>query len=403
MEIVFDALRVICSTTSRLNDFLTSGDPVKPYHVSPEIQKVIDSLQTKDVYNFSAHLTTISNMANNQPSTPNNNAKDFLTGDDVHFLNMTINNDINRNDAVTNDLILLDNQRTATSNPDNFNCSTNSLNSENLSSPMQTSTDMFMDSEVLSTDMASNDSHSPKTNDVNIKKFEAIYGSNETFSNTKSDQSLLNSSCESSPVHKSNRDYKKTKKFKSKKYFGVKTLQSIFNKHDGYSDISSNASDCPDDERSEPAKITEVKVADTPKPEVSVQNTNDTPNLTENTSPTSANQAETPSDTTTYKYRTILTETSPQFEENIHSFLSEIFMKNFQTPDTPETTATTSKMGTKRYLRVGKALRLCSNEDNVAALNDYEQRREKLLARYVYNSNSLSADGEGNPDFGTPV
>ncbi|XP_017783219.1 PREDICTED: uncharacterized protein LOC108567333 [Nicrophorus vespilloides] len=323
-----------------------SEDPAKQFQVSPEIQKVIDSLQT----NF-------------------NNSNDILTGNEMHYLDA--NNEINRNTSKfsNGDLILLDNLNDNYKKVDNtLNCSSNSLNSENLSSPMQTSTDMFLDSEVLSTDVASNDSQSPKDitkfTYIPEAKYEEEYASNDT---TKSDQSLLNSSCDSSPVHKQSRDYKKSKKYKTKKYFGVKTLQSIFNKHDGYSDISSAASDVPEELPKEEVKEAEGEEEEEPK----------------------------------FKYKTI-TETSPQFEENIHNFLSDIFMKNFQTPDTPDANAATSKMGTKRYLRVGKALRLCPNEETVN-ISEYEQRREKLLARYVYNSNSLSADGEGNPDFGTPV
>lgn len=299
----------------------------------------------------------------------------------------------NLNDEVqTTDLILIDNRtdniikledfkktNDISNIEDNLNCSSNSLNSENLSSPMQTSTDVFLDSEVLSTDAASNDSQSPKnvqTSDKQdakaFKEFSFNYGktstyiSSDNFSNPKSDQSLLNSdeSCDSSPVHKFNRDYKK--KHKPKKYFGVKTLQSIFSKHDGYSDISSTTSEIGEE------------VADK----------------------AGGSKAEEVVDNVVALCKSS-TETTPQFEENIHNLLSEMFVKNFQPPE-----SVSRPTGTRKYfslhgqnLRVGKALRLCPNEE----LADSEQRKEKLLARYVYNANSCNVDGVGDPDFGTPV
>lgn len=324
-----------------------------------------------------------SELTNQKYTTPNHNQtyKDALN---------------NLNDASdeiqTTDLILIDNRTdniikledfkksNDISNIEDLNCSSNSLNSENLSSPMQTSTDVFLDSEMLSTDVASNDSQSPKniqTADKNeVKNFNFNYGkpatyvSSDTFSNPKSDQSLLNSdeSCDSSPVHKINRDYKK--KHKPKKYFGVKTLQSIFNKHDGYSDISSTASEFGEETK------------------------------TESRESTSERNAEEVVDNVVALCKSS-TETTPQFEENIHNLLSEMFVKNFQPPE-----SVSRPTGTKKYfslhgqnLRVGKALRLCPNED----LTDSEQRKEKLLARYVYNANSCNVDGVGDPDFGTPV
>ncbi|KAK4880020.1 hypothetical protein RN001_008166 [Aquatica leii] len=278
---------------------------------------------------------------------------------------------------------------------ENLNCSTNSLISDNLSSPMQTSTDVFLDSEILSTDAASNDSHSPKNTEkkseislLEVKRFNefclsykpTLYASNENVSNVKSDQSLLNSaeSCDSSPVHKINRDYKKsTKKYKSKKHFGVKTLQSIFSRRDGYSDISSTASELGDDV-------------------VTLQDQKETFNDC--------------SETVLSKSAT--TDLTPQFEENLHQFLSETFSKNFSTLDANASSITINKStGSKKYfklngqnLRIGKALRLCPNDDFSDKTNsDTDQKKDKLLARYVYNSNLLSADGIGDPDFGTPV
>lgn len=291
-------------------------------------------------------------------------------------------------DNVTNNVIKLENFRKVDILDDeNFNCSTTSLNSDNFSSPMQTSTDVFLDSELLSTDIASNDSQSPKnvqiesTTKANFSfkdqpAFKAqIYTSNESLSNPKSDQSLLNSaeSCGSSPVHKNhNRDYKKVQRKHKKKYFGVKTLQSIFNKHDGYSDISSTASE---------DLLETTRVIDNNKVENSGR-----------------------------KCNKFFADTSPQFEENIHSILSDIFVKNFSPPEPSNISAISlnKTIGTKKYfslhgqnLRVGKALRLCPNNDDDLAEN--EQRKEKLLARYVYNAHSINADGVGDPDFGTPV
>lgn len=342
-------------------------------------------------------LNNISTCVSNNNKSPETTVKDFAN---------------NIFDIDTNDLILVDNATSNViklenfkrvdvfSNMDNhFNTSTNSLNSENLSSPMQTSTDVYLDSEVLSTDMASNDSHSPKNLqtqndqpafdykdrvlDIDLIKYfvkqPQLYTSNESLSNAKTDQSLLNSggSCDSSPLHKLNRDYKKQKKHK-KKYFGVKTLQSIFNKHDGYSDVSTTASENGDEVSHHEPKRVEEK-----------------------TQPAS----------TTNKDHPLYPETSPQFEENIHTLLSDIFLKNFSPglEQACSNVSLTKSIGSKKYfslhgqnLRVGKALTLCPNEQYTDIVEN-EQRKEKLLARYVYNANSINADGVGDPDFGTPV
>ncbi|KAL1497041.1 hypothetical protein ABEB36_008069 [Hypothenemus hampei] len=303
-------------------------------------------------------------------------------------------------DNATNNIIKLENFKKVdvfATIESNFNCSANSLISENLSSPMQTSTDVYVDSEILSTDIASNDSHSPKnlqndlqsskafnydTNVITIEnnpRNSQIYLSNESLANNlKSDQSLLNSDEESgssSPIHnKQNRNYKKQKKVR-KKYFGVKTLQSIFNKHDGYSDISTTASELGEETTQEVgAKL--VNVPAPPQKPHKMEKIN----------------------------KVVCHETSPQFEEHVHNIISDILTK--ATPVEPILKPTLAP--SKKYfsihgqnLRVSKALRLCPNDD----LNDdqQEQRKEKLLARYVYNANSLNVDGVGDPDFGTPV
>ncbi|CAG9863374.1 unnamed protein product [Phyllotreta striolata] len=275
----------------------------------------------------------------------------------------------------TNDLVLVDN---ATNNiiklenfkmvdvlstiDDNYNTSTNSLNSDNLSSPMQTSTDVYVDSEI-----ASNDSRSPKNPQSGKFDYEESCSAVSAKSDlSKSDQSLLNSdSSGSSPVRQPGRDYKKQKKHK-KRYFGVKTLQSIFNKRDGYSDVSTTASELGEEQAVGQAAA--LQLADV---------------------------------------------TSPQFEENIHNLLSDIFVKRFPLEQpgngSSKGCANPNAAGPKKYfslhgqnLRVGKALRLCPNEDLLAD-DDVDLRKEKLLARYVYNTNSSSADGVGDPDFGTPV
>uniref|UniRef100_A0A6P7HCY9 Uncharacterized protein LOC114349341 n=1 Tax=Diabrotica virgifera virgifera TaxID=50390 RepID=A0A6P7HCY9_DIAVI len=347
--------------------------------------------RTPESSSGSRHITTFDitkNISNNNDS-PEATTKNITTNNAYSV----DTNDLVLIDNVTNNIIKLENFKKVdilATLENTCNTSTNSLNSENLSSPMQTSTDVYLDSEIVSTDLASNDSQSPKNvqepfkpkfnydkhNMVNtqpeslVSKLK-IYGSNESLSNPKSDQSLLNSedSCGSSPVHKLSREYKKQKKHK-KKYFGVKTLQSIFNKHDGYSDISTTASEFGDD----PPQL-ELKETDIVAP---------------------ANHS---------KYSDI----SPQFEENIHSLLSDIFVKHFPVVGSEQnaTLNLNKSVGTKKYfslhgqnLRVGKALRLCPNEEFTE--NDSEQRKEKLLARYVYNANS-SADGIGDPDFGTPV
>ncbi|KAG5900142.1 hypothetical protein JTB14_012815 [Gonioctena quinquepunctata] len=331
----------------------------------------------------------ISNISIHQT---NNNKSPVMTTKNMENDNVYTNmNDLVLIDNTTNNIIKLENFKKINMFPnmeDNYNTSTNSLNSENLSSPMQTSTDVYLDSEILSTDLASNDSQSPKNlqTDKNTVKFSyessmvgvpkfakktELYTSNDSLSNPKSDQSLLDSgeSCASSPLHKPTREYKKQKKHR-KKYFGVKTLQSIFNKHDGYSDISTTASEFGDEPLPAVVKKPENKV-----------------------------------EAKMYKYP----ETSPQFEENIHNLLSDIFVKNFPlSSESASSLALSKSVGTKKYfslhgqnLRVGKALRLCPNEEYADV--DLEQRKEKLLARYVYNANSLNADGVGDPDFGTPV
>ncbi|KAK9869725.1 hypothetical protein WA026_003462 [Henosepilachna vigintioctopunctata] len=305
---------------------------------------------------------------------------------------------INKDDiSVISDILLADNSKDLiqfedvnTCNNENFNSSLNSLTSENFSSPMQTSTDMILDSEILSTDIASNDSHSPKNlqTDTSMKKlnyiakFGNVCASNDSLCDPKSDQSLLNSdeSCGSSPVRKNKRDFRKPQRKLKKKYFGVKTLQSIFNKHDGYSDVSTTASDYED----------EKKVSSTE-------------NHKEKGNPKEGSE-----ETTIYKCKAVYTDTSPQFEENVHNILSDIFVKNFPNTNVETITPSVQKpIVNKKYfsfhgqnLRVGKALRLCPNENNDLG---NEQRKEKLLARYVYNSNSSSGDGVGDPFFGTPV
>lgn len=373
--------------------------------------------------------------------------------------------DKNTNNFVENNSnhmsIELDNRNTGLKKEDNFNCSTNSLTSENLSSPMQTSTDNMIDSEL-----ASNDSHSPKSmqnlnsntkiitagqghqsmnynyghNLLEIKKFNEfcssydkpkLYSSNETFSNPKSDQSLLNSaeSCDSSPIHKVTKEYiprKQPKKLKSKKTFGVKTLQAIFNKNDGYSDISSTNSDFGDesyslnDNKIESHILTSQPVAKNDKPLVLQKQLSCPQNLEIVKKADDTSLLSTNAELANFLSKPILTEISPQFEKNIHTFLSETFEKKSRSSN-PEVTLpnfSVSNIGNKKYfmfngqnVRVGKALRLCPNEDlvdknftgeNLSAEQKIAQR-EKLLARYVYNTNSVHVDGIGDPDFGTPV
>lgn len=331
--------------------------------------------------------------------------------DNVIQTPFNINNNNNNNNDETGNLIELDNY----ANTQNINCSNNSLNSENLSSPMQTSTDIFIDSELLSTDLTSNDSQSPKNIvqnpneetrnfDFDCNKIVDIYASTETFSHTKSDQSLLNSEESSeedshSPIRKLNRDYKKvnSKKHKTKKYFGVKTLQSIFSKYDGYSDISSTASgDFCDDLSHNNTNKADVEENDNRQEMINVEDENEN------------------------KCDGARFETTEQFEENIHNILSEMFTKNFSNLDyhhhnnqqSAQSSITVNKtIGNKKHfkmygqqLRVGKALRLCPNDELGKRNNLTEnERKEKLLARYVYNANSIGADGVGDPDFGTPV
>lgn len=280
-------------------------------------------------------------------------------------------------DNRTDNVIKLENFKKSNELSENFNCSSNSLNSENLSSPMQTSTDIFLES----TDVASNDSQSPKIvqNDaenglLEMKKFnEFCFNNASTSSDTKSDKSLLNSSSDDggSPVHRgANRDYKKPpKKHRPKKYFGVTTLQSIFsNKRNGYSDISSTASE---------------EIAPKPPDDDVVDDDDSAIN-----------------NVVALFKNTAATTTSPEFEENIHSFLSDLFVRNFPPPEAANRAVASRRHG--QNLRVGKALRLCPNDDALEKMEN-EQRKEKLLARYVYNANACGGEGVGDPDFGTPV
>lgn len=305
---------------------------------------------------------------------------------------------------IADDLIKLKNLKGAVDNV-NLNCSNNSLNSDNLSSPMQTSTDVFLDSELLSTDLTSNDSQSPKnlqnnkSNDLIEKNSfvkdciddkSSIYASNETFSNIKSEESLLNSedSCDSSPVHKQTKEYKKTvNRHKNKKYFGLKTLQSILNKRDGYSDVSSTGSDIGED-------LIVLKKIDSNK---SISANKDSQKIID----LKINEKV----TTLYNDRA---EVITSNEENVHNFFSDIFTKNTSLDNNVSITVSKTA-GTKKQfkmqgqnLRVGKALRLCPN-DELHSNTEFDQKREKFLARYVYNTNSVSVDGVGDPDFGTPV
>lgn len=375
--------------------------------------------------------------SNNIPETTNDypvNSENLILADNyVHKTFQCPENLINENNLenTKNKVGSIKKSETSYIIEENLNCSTNSLVSDNLSSPMQTSTDVFLDSEIFSTDAASNDSHSPKNiqnidtennkkpgfntqnNLLEVKRFNefclsynkpVLYASNDNFSNPKSDQSLLNSaeSCDSSPVHKVNREYKKVpKKYKTKKHFGVKTLQSIFSRRDGYSDISSTASEIGDDvvinknlyssKSDSPTHITEIQA------ESSIE----------------CNDIQDSSDTAVYKCtNNSVSETSPQFEENIHNFLSETFSKNFTTEQNVSSITINKSTGNKKYfklngqnLRIGKALRLCPNDEysDQPLSPDNDQKKEKLLARYVYNSNLFSVDGIGDPDFGTPV
>lgn len=354
--------------------------------------------ETKDYEITTTHLINVAGHNENNNKSPEVRTKNLINIYDVDTSDLILL------DNVTNNIIKLEDFKKVdvfSMIDNNFNTSTNSLNSENLSSPMQTSTDVYLDSEVLSTtDAASNDSQSPKNlqtdsgkqnsfNKENIQQFTKLlnkrngFGSNDSFSNPKSDQSLLNSeddSCgSSSPLRNITRDYKKQKKHK-KKHFGVKTLQSIFSRNDGYSDISTTASEMGEDPGS-PQDVKPPQKQEEPKLEA----------VTYKPPPSSQ-----------------YPEPSAQFEQNIHNLLSDIFLKNF--PLTSEQTPHLSKaIGPKKYfslhgqnLRVGKALRLCPNEEYAHAL-DSEQRKEKLLARYVYKANSVNADGVGDPDFGTPV
>lgn len=354
--------------------------------------------------NVQEHITNTEQLNNS-----NNNA---LPEDITKFTSDLSNVD-------TSELILLDN---ATKNiikledfkkvdvfstvESNFNCSANSLISDNLSSPMQTSTDVYVDSEILSTDMASNDSHSPK----NLKQSEAAhYDQNqdierisefpekslsvESLSQVKSDKSLLNSEesdC-GSPVHKTNRNYKKQKKVR-KKYFGVKTLQSIFNRYDGYSDVSTTASELGEDIAVPSVSHCIPSNVELPRP----------PPITVSapTKPTN-NQKPPP--------KVVCADTSSHFEEQVHSIISDILTKSHINPTPLLKTTKHSLVPSKKHfslngqnLRVGKALRLCPNDEAMESYSQ-DQKKEKLLARYVYNANFLNVDGVGDPDFGTPV
>ncbi|GJQ67391.1 hypothetical protein Trydic_g8270 [Trypoxylus dichotomus] len=384
------------------------------YNESFIIDKVIETLQATDI-------------SNQNIPPPSQTTADLICMDNntiATVLPELSANEINRNEAIQssdNKLIVgtedHDFKKLPPMTDENLNCSSNSLNSENLSSPMQTSTDMFLDSEILSTDIASNDSQSPKNLDksgkqlndsdslLEMKKFNefclsykksSLYGSIETFSNTKSDQSLLNSadSCDSSPIHKSNRDYKKVqRRHKTKKYFGVKTLQSIFSKHAAYSDVSSTASDFGDE------------FLMNHKPESCYKEIDNDPVMNITSTINANTQNNNPDVENSFNFHYNLSDTTPQFEENIHHILSEMFRRNFDAQKVECSTVLSKNLiSSRKSLRVGKALRLCPNEEvKLSSSTENDLKREKLLARYVYNANCLNAEGVGDPDFGTPV
>ncbi|KAH1013854.1 hypothetical protein HUJ04_002790 [Dendroctonus ponderosae] len=379
-----------------------------------ETLSVLDNTNNGDVI----CLPTINKQETDRLQLHNSN-NNFLPDNITKFSNDLSNVD-------TSELVLLDN---ATNNiikledfkkvdvfstmGSNFNCSVNSLISDNLSSSMQTSTDVYVDSEILSTDIASSDSQSPKNEstktdnafnyDNNVIEIEKVsefaeksqlYLSHESLSKAKSDQSLLNSdeSGSSSPINKTNRNYKKQKKLR-KKYFGVKTLQSIFSKYDRYSDISTTASELGE----------EVPLSPRKKPGSSLK-------IVSAPSVAAVSKSELPEPERPKIPNIICQDTSPQFEEHVHNIISDILTKSHIDPG-PVLKASKPSLGSssKKYfslhgqnLRVSKAIRLCPNED-MNEVVDQDQRKEKLLARYVYNANSLNVDGVGDPDFGTPV
>ncbi|XP_030747833.1 Golgi-associated PDZ and coiled-coil motif-containing protein-like [Sitophilus oryzae] len=409
----------VCESSN--SSLLKGSQEIVNTPTAPRTPESVSRLSRSSARNSKENLTSTSVLdltenGNITVKAPPDDMTDLHTSNNNTLLdNLTKFNDTLAN-VDTSELVLLDN---ATNNiiklgefkkvdvfatiESNFNCSANSLISDNLSSPMQTSTDVYLDSEILSTDIASNDSQSPKnlqtdvtknsssfnyeTSLIEVEKLNkpSLYVSNESISETKSDQSLLNSdeSCSSSPVHLKNRNYKKQKKVK-KKYFGVKTLQSIFSKNDGYSDISTTASEIGDDfPRQRIEKTTEATSTSVDPP----------PKPTKNT--------------------VFCPDTSPQFEENIHNILTDIFLKSqIETAAAINSTKQSKPKNlgpSKKYfslhgqnLRVSKALRLCPNEELTEGTEN-DQRREKLLARYVYNANSVNVDGVGDPDFGTPV
>ncbi|KAK5646867.1 hypothetical protein RI129_005331 [Pyrocoelia pectoralis] len=382
---------------------MTAEEPPILNHFANNNDITGDNNVIQPLYNSTTQAVTNDNNLDTQIGEINSNIIETINEYSLNEENMLINDNYSHNKVINNSCVdnsrpKMENLKKCENGDENLNCSTNSLVSDNLSSPMQTSTDVFLDSEILSTDAASNDSHSPKSTEkkadaqsnlLEIKRFNefcltynqsGLYASNENVSNAKSDQSLLNSaeSCDSSPLHKINRDYKKPpKKYKSKKHFGVKTLQSIFSRHDGYSDISSTASELDDITKSVDA----------------------------------AEKQEDQSYTEDVSFKNGTSETCPQFEENLHHFLSETFSKNFSSLDSNASITINKSTGTKKFfklngqhLRIGKALRLCPNDElGDKAGSDNDQKKDKLLARYVYNSNLVSVDGIGDPDFGTPV
>lgn len=372
--------------------------------------------------------------------------------------NLTIND--NNDNAITK-------QRNETNLIDLID-SNDSLNSVNYSSPMQTSCDPI-DSELISNDLtSSNDSEVSKidsemskndfkTSEIDGKSTEnnfkqnilsietendGIYAPTDTFfqdisddddvSNDEDDDFFANRS-----LNKRTTNNKKRKKNKQKmcKFLGVKTLQNIFSKYDGYSDLSSSSDFCEqadnfcdetDDfceeadesetlllsntkQKTSTSAIARPMASVSEKSEFKLINTNDSTSIlgTDEIVPEEAEaEPEKPE-----------METSQQFEQNIHTILTEMFTKNFppnfeilrnnQTSShcyqqNKQSLNNVNNNNTKKQLRIGKALRLCPNEATTNLTEN--ERKEKLLARYVYNANSISTlDGVGDPDFGTPV
>ncbi|XP_044727118.1 putative uncharacterized protein DDB_G0282133 [Chrysoperla carnea] len=221
--------------------------------------------------------------------------------------------------------------------------------------------------------------------------------------------SCLNESYESSPVHQTDTMRKNTRKLKNrnKSHHGVKTLQSIFRSNDYLSsDISSANSDFNDDPNDlKTTTQSNTKIETFAKTEVQLPNLKiiNSVQKTREKSPKLINQ-DTTSKTQIEKHKEIQ---QPQKEKDTIEGCTN-FVEGFLNSTTE----------TRLNHQISQESE-CSDENPVELVQyghtkntdpiyidekKLKENKEKLLERYVRaNQNLLNIEGNGDPDFGTPV